>query len=304
MQQAGLAGEYLPWRDVLHEGPVPSDLNLQQLSDVRAQYIADVGWADIAQLRVSFSERDQTLMSYRDYDHIILWFEHDLYDQLHILQLLDWFSDKELGNTRLSLICTENYLGMVTPKQLMGLKTHQQLVSDQQLQLAKLAWSAFRSSSPVKWYGLLAVDTSVLPFLRGAILRLLEEYPDSNTGLSRTARSALEIIAGGEHRPERVFGLYQATEDRRFMGDSSFWQVLTSLLQSEPPLLTLPQGKTLALPVSREQTLTVTQHAQQVLAGELSFTDTHTQCRWLGGVELSSDNNWRWNSLSQALVEP
>jgi hypothetical protein len=30
----------LPWRDILHEGPVPAGLNLTELSSIRADYIA------------------------------------------------------------------------------------------------------------------------------------------------------------------------------------------------------------------------------------------------------------------------
>ncbi len=28
MRKAGISGEYLPWRDVLHDGPVPAGLSL------------------------------------------------------------------------------------------------------------------------------------------------------------------------------------------------------------------------------------------------------------------------------------
>lgn len=51
-----------------------------------------------------------------------------------------------------------------------------------------LPWQAFRSTSPKKWHDLLNTDTSALPFLNGVIIRLLEDYPNSSNGLSRTAQ--------------------------------------------------------------------------------------------------------------------
>jgi hypothetical protein len=49
MQDAGLPGIFLPWRDVLHEGPVPTDLSLDDLSAVRARFIGhDRGWGNQA----------------------------------------------------------------------------------------------------------------------------------------------------------------------------------------------------------------------------------------------------------------
>jgi hypothetical protein len=46
MQQAGIPGVFLPWRDVLHDGPVPAGLSLEKLSEVRAQFISDQGWGE------------------------------------------------------------------------------------------------------------------------------------------------------------------------------------------------------------------------------------------------------------------
>ena len=51
---------------------------------------------------------------------------------------------------------------------------------------------------------------------------MFEEYPNCSNGLSRTAQQALKIIAEGEKRPGRVFSRYQESEDRMFLGDSSF----------------------------------------------------------------------------------
>ena len=121
MRQAAIAGEYLPWRDVLHEGPVPKDLTLEQLSKVRAEYIASQGWGELVEVEQSFKERDLTLKSFDNYDEIILWFEHDLYDQLQILQILDWFSAQNDFSDRLSMICTDNYLGLLTVEQVRNL---------------------------------------------------------------------------------------------------------------------------------------------------------------------------------------
>ena len=40
-----VSGAFLPWRDVLHEGPVRAGLSLEQLSAERARFIAEAGWA-------------------------------------------------------------------------------------------------------------------------------------------------------------------------------------------------------------------------------------------------------------------
>ena len=47
LRAAGMQGEIVPWRDVLHEGPVRADLPLEALSRLRARFIAEAGWAKL-----------------------------------------------------------------------------------------------------------------------------------------------------------------------------------------------------------------------------------------------------------------
>jgi hypothetical protein len=102
--QTGLSGEILAWRDMLHEGSVPANLSSAQLREIRARFIADfVWWTNYQETIEIFTHRDNTVENFRQYEEIILWFEHDLYDQLQLIQILDRFSQWDLGQTKLSL---------------------------------------------------------------------------------------------------------------------------------------------------------------------------------------------------------
>lgn len=50
MKCAQIEGRFLPWRDVLHDGPVPADLTLEQLLMQRAKFIAGMGWGELSQI--------------------------------------------------------------------------------------------------------------------------------------------------------------------------------------------------------------------------------------------------------------
>lgn len=43
MKLTGIAGEYLPWRDVLHGGPVLKNMSFEALLDICSQFIIDQG---------------------------------------------------------------------------------------------------------------------------------------------------------------------------------------------------------------------------------------------------------------------
>ena len=81
-------GEVLTWDDVLHEGPVPA-LEPAALREVRARFLADAGFTDLAQARARLAARDERLDAVDFSTRIVLWFEDDLYDQLQLLQILD-----------------------------------------------------------------------------------------------------------------------------------------------------------------------------------------------------------------------
>ena len=101
LKEAGIVADFLPWRDVLHDGPVPANLTLEELSLIRAKFISELGWGEHEDVMNNFQDRDSKLTTFRDYEEVILWFEHDLYDQLQLIQLLDWFSQQELDGTKL-----------------------------------------------------------------------------------------------------------------------------------------------------------------------------------------------------------
>lgn len=302
MKKAGIPGDYLPWRDILHEGPVPENLSLEDLSEVRAKFISD-RWGGAEETRQSFMERDRVLKSYREYAKTVLWFEHDLYDQLQMMQILDWFQGQGLEGTALSLICTDEYLGTLTPNRMAELVEFEEPVTKNHVELASKVWAAFRLSSPEQWSALLQTDTAAFPFLDGAIIRLLEEYPGCDNGLSRTAHEALKIISRGEKHPLKVFSRYQESEERNFLGDSCFWFILNELLESPEPLLRLSEGEALTSPINPNQELTTTPAGEDVLSGKRNWLDIMEIDRWIGGVHLTPENSWCWDSGSSTILK-
>src|SRR5439155_21810748 len=90
---AGKGGRILPWRDVLHEGPIVADLD--RCREARIPYLAQRVRIEAADVAADFAARDAILKAHASFDRIELWFEHDLYDQLQLLQVLAAFADND-----------------------------------------------------------------------------------------------------------------------------------------------------------------------------------------------------------------
>lgn len=302
LKSANITGDFLPWQDVLHDGPVPSGLSLTDLSSLRAKFIASQGWAELQDITNSFHERDLLLKTFYQYDEITLWFEHDLYDQLQMLQILDWFAQQDLGHTQLSLICTEHYIGSLQPERVKDcLSPHKEPITQDHFDLATEAWSRFCDNAPYRWAELINYNTHALPFLRASVIRLLEEFPDPQSGLSRTAYHALSIISEGIDQPLKIFRLYSNTEDRKFLGDTSFWSLLNQFIISPTPLLILNHGEQLSSPIDQQQSLTITPLGQQVLAEEENWLDYTNNDFWKGGTHFTPANYYCWDNEEQSI---
>lgn len=287
--ETGLPGEVVYWNDVLHDGPVPCGLSLQQLSRVRERFIAEFFAVPLSE--VSFAHRDEALSHFRDHEEVILWFEHDLFDQLQLIQILDWFSgQQDLSRPLISVISVDSYLGPMRPQQLLTLFPARRKVTQAELMTAQAAWSAFCSPEPTGLADLLRRDISPLPFLRSAVRRLLQQYPALDNGLSRTEQQILELAAAGLRHFRELFPAAQKLEESIWIGDSIFLQYVQGLVRAGQPLLT-----------ARDGGVEITSFGRLVLEKRADHVRVNGIDRWLGGVHLHGSTIWRWDGVTETI---
>jgi len=309
LRAAGVEGTMLSWLDVLHDGPVPAALDFDELSAVRAAWIAGIGWASADGARRAFAERDAALAAWTAHEEVVLWFEHDLFDQLQLLQLLDFFASARRGATALRIVCVGEYLGEASPDRLCELYPQRSDVSAEQLELGCRGWAAFRSSDPSAIVDLLGEDTSALPFLAGALHRHLEQFPSTHNGLSRSEEQGLRAVADGAGELRDAFQRAQASEEARFLGDASFALYLEQLA-SGTPLLRLTDGGPLVAPRLDGPTgsfwtasVVLTDAGRAVLDGGRDRVRDDGVDRWLGGVHVRGNAvRWRWDAAAGRLL--
>jgi hypothetical protein len=291
-KKAGLLGTHLSWRDVLHEGPVVSGLSLEELSRIRGDYLAARGYGNAIKIHRDFEKRDAIVRRASDFDEVILWFEHDLYDQLQMLQILSVLQDSGLGAGSVQLIQSDQYLGMLSGDELMALYPKRRFITTAIAEGAMRAWSAVTATDPQKLAQAASEPYVGLPFLRDALKRLCEEYPALDSGLSRTQKHLLEACAQGARRKEDLFRRSQAQEEASFLGDASCYAAIDDLASEPAPLLSaLDQGYELTV------------LGRRVLAGDTDWLERAPLDRWIGGVHLTAEHLWRWDERAQCFVE-
>src|SRR5262245_16943898 len=156
IQAAGIPGQVSIWADALYDGPVPDGLSDTELLRLRAGGLGDLAEAPYAEVVRGLQAWRDVIERVDSYDELVLWFEHDLFDQLNLIQLLSWLKGRLPSRTVVSLIEVGKFpgrpafkgLGELTPGQLKSLLEMRRPIAEERYILAEQAWSALRQETP------------------------------------------------------------------------------------------------------------------------------------------------------------
>jgi hypothetical protein len=297
---ANIPGKLSIWADSLYDGKVPAGDDEAVLA-ARAEFHS--GPEHSASEVADGLRQWRSVIADGDYDELVLWYEHDLFDQLNLIQLLSWIRHHPVADKRISLVCIGSFpgrpafkgLGELTPQELAPLLDTRLPLTAEQYDVAERAWNAYRAPTPEPLERLLQTDTSPLPFLAAALRRFLEEYPWTTDGLSRFERRLLGLLSGGPIALMSAFPRMQEGETAYYMTDSSLDDLVTALATTSPPLVAAdkpgPSG-----PKPLQRTAALTEAGREVLSGGQDRISLCGIDKWLGGVHLTDAGPiWRWN---------
>ena len=304
LKMADIPGEYLPWDDLLYEGPVPIPEPLGRLNQIRAKFVTEAGWSNFADAIQRFEHRNRVLENHANRDKVILWNSFELTDQLQLLQLLHWFSMRTDQTGRIRIVFVDDYLAENATTLVQKHWGTQQVVGATRISTAANFWTAFCAKTPMDLYQLTRSDQYALefPFLDEALERLFQEFPAIGDGLSQTQRQILLALRDEPKTPAGIFQFSQAREARRFIGDWSVWRLLEDMARAATPLIKPVHGSwipDLSLKVDSQaefytRRIELTSAGRSVLSGRADAIELNGIDRWIGGTHLIPGAVWRW----------
>ncbi|HMG22621.1 MAG TPA: DUF1835 domain-containing protein [Kofleriaceae bacterium] len=301
---ADLPGEIRVWADALDQGPVlpVSDPEHWKL---RGEFWATRGLRDADGRLAAY---DHGVDEAAGAEELILWFEHDLFDQLALIRLLARLARRGLP-AQLTLVSIDRHpevpvflgLGQLQPEQLAALWPRRTPLSRDAIEEAITAWIAVTAPDP-RALPFLTKRIKALPFLAGALERQLEELPDPTSGLSRTERQVLAAIARGEATAQAIVQAVQAIDPRYPITDMVLLWTLHVLGRCG-----FVAGAPDAAPSAaamKTVNVTVTPRGREALAGAIDRVHECGIDDWRGGVRLSGRGPvWRWDGAQRKLIE-
>ncbi|GAB6042792.1 DUF1835 domain-containing protein [Endothiovibrio diazotrophicus] len=305
LKSAGFTGEFLEFSDPFCMGPVPA-LPLEEHLRSRARYTADAFGLSptdaLARLRQGYGALER-LDGYR---RIVLWFEHDSYDQLILAYLLMRFAERPPA-AQVELIAVDHVpgverfigIGQLSPELLGWLWGRRVAVGEAQFRLGERVWRAITDPSPEALHRIAREGTPAVPMMAAALARHLRELPDWAGGLGLTERLTLEICREwGEIPLGRAFAeLMGKREPLPYLGDVMFFRVVHELAMGPRALVrigTAPEGE----PEFRAP-FQLTDDGEAVLAGRVNRLDLGPPVRWVGGVRCpAEEGSWCWDGAA------
>lgn len=322
LKEAGFNGDYYVDIYPYSMGPVregPGSL------EQRARHIVDCYGDQFdppleyeGQLR-GLEDKERELRDSADYERVVLWFEHDVTDQLSLIHLLGHYATHRRP-PRLELVNIGDFpgarrfigLGELPPEALRMLWMTRKAVSAAQLRLGLDAWRALANPDPRPLAAIMRSGTPALPLLALALHRHLRELPSSVNGLSLTEELALTVMAkplpqwGGTVTLGRIYStMHWDTDPLPGQGDG---QARDRVLNMEGASARVFERRSGVGPDGKSRPpwtdiLSITDVGRAVLKGDVDFMSLTPPSRWVGGVQIAAGMpDWRWNDTVRDAV--
>jgi hypothetical protein len=311
LKEAGFVGDFLEYSDPLCQGPVLDEAGWldRRVAFVTENFSAGTGQSRDEIAAKLFRAEEGLQSAAARYERVVLWFEHDTYDQIILARCLAQFADAP--PRRLELISPARYpgsmrfigLGQLPPEALRLLWNDRIPVSAESLQAGQAVWTMLRSPDPRPLAVLARTGTAGLPQLARAVRRHCQELPWTGDGLSLTERLVLQILAEEPRTIGQAFHhLMMEREPLPWLSDLMFLSIVESMKQVGRPVFTGRfEGEDRHWPKER---LTITPLGRAVLERQVNWLSLRPPARWLGGVFLpGAAPCWRWDEGTASVIE-
>ena len=195
-----LPGQQIVWREMLCEGPAVQEVGSAEFIKIRKKFLQNFYGISAEDYQHEFVSELKKLKKIEDYDHIILWFEFDLFCHINVLATISYLTEHK-KEVPFYLVCSKKLKGdeKLTPlsqlsgKQLLNHYNNKILLVENYLEVANLMWELYCSNNPILLKRQIKTNTN-FEYLSSCIRAHIERFPNSITGINSLERNILRLI--------------------------------------------------------------------------------------------------------------
>lgn len=200
MSELELPGQVIIWRELLCEGPCVQEVGSRDFIKLRKRFLKKTYNISSDNYDIRFLSELKKLKEARNYDHIVLWFEFDLFCHLNMLAAINYITSHKKP-VPMYLVCSKKLEGDEELKPL-SLLSNEQLknhfdnwisLTTEDIEMANLIWELYCSNNPMQLKQQIK-KTSNFEYLSSSIRAHIERFPNSVTGINSLERNVLKLI--------------------------------------------------------------------------------------------------------------
>ncbi|TDN89371.1 uncharacterized protein DUF1835 [Salegentibacter sp. 24] len=236
VEQLDLRGQIIVWRELLCEGPCVKEVGSLKFIKQRENFLKQAYDISSENYQQRFVSQLKRLKEAKDYDHVVLWFEFDLFCHINMIAAISFYLEHQ-PKVPFYLVCSKRLKGedeflplsRLTDKHLLNHFKHKIQLQEEDLELASLVWELYCGKDPIKLKQQIK-KTSNFEYLSSCIRAHIERFPNSKTGINSLEKNVLKLVEN-QHITSKNQLLGYALQYQGYYGysDSQMERVLNKL---------------------------------------------------------------------------
>ncbi len=232
-----LKGDIITWREMLCEGKTETNVGSESFWKTRFEFLHK----NYKVTKSIFIEKTlkeyRSLCNHKQQDHIVLWFEYDLFCQVNMLAVLSWLKANR-KYAEISLVCsgkedeTDKLYGLneLDDERLLNLYENRTVLSQDDIEYADYVWQLYCSDNPIRLENLRDFGEFQFEYLSDALKSHLQRFPSIKNGLNVLENKVLDLSVVTKPKSRRqLLGTLLKNQGNYGFGDTQFDRILTTL---------------------------------------------------------------------------
>nr|WP_297917446.1 DUF1835 domain-containing protein [uncultured Allomuricauda sp.] len=275
-----LKGDIITWREMLCEGKTLCNVGSESFWKTRFEFLNKNYKISKSWFVEKTLKEYRSLCNHKQQDHIVLWFEYDLFCQINMLAVLSWLKTHR-RHAEISLVCSGKEddsdrlyaLNDLSDEKLLNLYENRLTLSQDDIEFADYVWQLYCSDNPIRLENVITHNPFQFKYLADALKAHLRRYPTIKNGLNALENKVLSTVEN-ENLESRSELLNTLLGNQGFygFGDSQYERIISTLrplIGSFNPLRLTKKGREVIS--NRMNYYSQIRDSQQYLGGSLKY---------------------------------
>lgn len=232
-----LKGDVITWREMLCEGKTLTNVGSENFWKTRFEFLNKNYKVSKSWFIEKTLKEYRSLCNHKQQDHIVLWFEYDLFCQINMLAVLSWLKANR-KYAEVSLVCSGKEdetdklytLNELSDDHLLKLYDNRTVLSQDDIEYADYVWQLYCSDNPMRLENLRDFDNYAFRYLSQAVKSHLHRFPSIKNGLNEMENNILRLAVEERPTSKRSFlGTLLQNQGILGFGDTQYERALTRL---------------------------------------------------------------------------